>query len=124
MQSDAAKNPGWQKTGMIQLMPYQDNSTLGSVAPEYDMKSPPLLSASSHTIWSQQGETYVQIVDHANIDRSLAFMPPGISENPDSPHYADQMTYWKNGTLRSAPLSRSAVERIKESTTQLQYDGP
>ncbi|MEO1995124.1 MAG: penicillin acylase family protein, partial [Planctomycetaceae bacterium] len=124
IQLDMVKNPEWEPAGIVHRMPYQHNNTLGSLAPEFDLNTPPLLSASSHTIWSQRGETYVQIVDHAAVDRSLAFLPPGISEDPASPHYADQMTYWQEGSLRTAPLSRYAVEAIKESVTRLEYGGP
>ncbi len=120
---DIVDNPGWDPSGIIHSMPYQNNNTLGSLAPEHDLDSPPMLSGSTHTIWSQRGETYVQIVDHSNVDRSLAFLPSGISEDPSSPHYEDQTIYWQEGTLRAAPLSRYAVESLKESVTKLKYPG-
>ena len=127
MHSDKVQNPGWGPSGMILSMPYQHNTHRNnirrSLAPEYDLKSPPLLSASSHTIWSQQGETYGQIVDHSDVDSSLAFLPPGISEDSYSPHYKDQMTNWETGTLRAAPLSRPAVQAIQKYVRRLNYNG-
>jgi len=73
------------------------------------------------TLWSQRGECYVQIVDFSDLDKSIAFMPPGNSEIPGSPHQRDQMIYWAEGTLRAAPISRKAVEAIKMSTMTLEY---
>ena len=68
------------------------------------------------TVWSPPGETYVHIVDFADVDNSLALLPPGNSENPDSPHFNDQIDIWEKGELRPAPISREAVEKIRESS--------
>ena len=103
-------------------MPYQDNlSRLGSVAADYDLVSPPLQCPATQTIWSQAGETYVQIVDLADLDRSLSLLPPGVSEDPDSLHATDQLPAWVEGTLHSAPMTRPAVEANQESVIRLAY---
>ncbi len=116
-------NPPWTAEGIPLEMPYQDNGGWGSLAPEHDMDSPPMRAPSMPTIWSQPGECYVQLVDFSDLDKSMAFLPPGISERPDSPHYTDQVDIWANGQFRAAPISRDAVEAIRESSAALEYEG-
>jgi len=53
------------------------------------------------------------------VDNSRAVLPPGISEDPDSPFHADQVPLWVAGTTRPAPLGRAAVEAIAASRTTL-----
>ena len=108
--------------GVIHKMKYQDNSDgFGSLAPEYDLDSPPLKAKYLNLLCSQGGATYVQIVDLADLDRSLSLMPPGISEDPRNPHFKDQMGYWVDMRLHSAPLSREAIEALKESSKVIEY---
>ena len=93
----------------------------GSFNPDADLLSPPLQCPLAQTIWSQEGNSYCQIVDLADIDRSLALLAPGISENPQSPHHADQVPIWATGGFREAPLGRAAVEAIAESAKFILY---
>ena len=54
-------------------------------------------------------------------------MAPGISEDPESPFYLNQMDLWVNGMTHPAPLSREAVEAVRVSAQTLSvvgYDGP
>ena len=140
------ENTGWMKTeaskngagapaatggrpplGIIRRMAYQDVAEgygaerFGSLAPEYDLDSPPLCCPLTQSIWAQEGGSYSQIVDLGDLDRSLSMLPPGISENPASPHYKDQMELWARGEFHPAPLSRTAVEAIKRSSKRLSY---
>jgi acyl-homoserine lactone acylase PvdQ len=71
------------------------------------------------TIWSQVGEMYVQVVDLADVDRSLSLLPPGISEVPESAHFKDQVGLWVDGGLHPAPLGREAVLKLKKSSKRL-----
>lgn len=108
--------------GHIHTMPYQDSFMgLGSFAPEHDLQSPPLKVAAIQTIWSPVGQNYAQIVDFSDLDRSQSLNPPGISENPSSPHFKDQLGIWSRGELHPAPLSRAEVKKYQESTSRLVY---
>lgn len=108
--------------GHIHTMPYQDSwMGLGSFAPEHDLQSPPLKVAAIQTIWSPVGQNYAQIVDFSDLDRSQSLNPPGISENPSSRHFNDQLGIWSRGELHPAPISRAGVEKYQESTTRLVY---
>ena len=78
----------------------------------YDFTSEPLKDPESSTIWSQKGNSYSQWVDLADVDRSLAVLPVGISENPKSLFYRMEQKLWEEGTLRASPLKREAVEEI------------
>ncbi len=114
-----SSDPPWDAAGMVHEMPYQNNGWFGSLAPELDQASPPLRSPITQTLWSQRGESYDQIVDLSDVDRSLAFTPPGNSERPESAHFLDQAEFWKSGTLHPAPISREGVEKIRESLVVL-----
>lgn len=117
---DADVNNG----GHIHAMPYQNNwLDLGSFAPEHDLDSPPLKVSAIQTIWSPVGQNYAQIVDFSDLDQSRSLNPPGISENPSSPHFKDQMQMWARGELHPAPITRAGVEKYRESTTWLVYAG-
>ncbi len=112
------------KNGHIYPMPYQANWLgIESLAPEHDLDSPPLVAPIVQSIWSQTGQTYSQVVDFSNLDGSLSVIAPGISEDPSSPHFKDQMDLWAKGDYHPAPLSRVAVEAIQESKTRLNYPG-
>ena len=102
--------------GELYRMPYQDSMDgLGSFAPELDQTAS-LRCTVMQTVWSQTGETYNQIMDYGELDKSLALMPPGISEDPASPHFRDQVEIWQAGKMRPAPIGRAAVEAIRESS--------
>jgi penicillin amidase len=123
----AAAPSGDTRLGIVRRLAYQDipegygAERFGSLAPELDLTSPPLRSPLTQTIWAQEGGSYSQIVDLADPDRSLSKLPPGISENPSSPHFKDQMDLWASGEFHAAPLSRKAVEAIQESSRRLEY---
>ncbi len=112
-------------TAHIRRMLYQDvpegygAERYGSLAPEYDMDSPPLCCPLTQSIWAHDGNSYSHIVDLGDLDNSLSMLPPGISEDPNNPHYDDQLIYWQDGTYHAAPLSREGVEKVKESSRVL-----
>jgi penicillin amidase len=106
----------------LHRMPYQANGPLGlpSLDPALDLVSPPLSCGEVGTIWSQTGNSYTQIVDLSDVDNSRTVLPPGISEDPDSPHHTDQMDLWVRGATHPAPLSRGKVEAITVSRVTLE----
>lgn len=109
--------------GRTHRMPYQAAGPLGfpSLDPELDLVSPPLSCTQGGTIWSQIGNSYTQIVDLANPDNSRTVLPPGISEDPSSPHHTGQMEIWAQGATHPAPLSRAKVEEVTVSRTFLRW---
>ncbi|MBK9166848.1 MAG: penicillin acylase family protein [Bryobacterales bacterium] len=98
-------------------MPYQRGGPLAfpPIDPALDRESPPLSCTQGGSIWSQQGNSYSQIVDLADPDRSRSVLPPGVSEDPTSPYFLNQVDLWVDGTTHPAPLSRDAVLAIAES---------
>jgi hypothetical protein len=52
-------------------------------------------------------------------DRSRAISVPGQSENPDSPHFADQIKIWSAGALIPLAFSDAAVQADAEATLTL-----
>jgi penicillin amidase len=102
------------------VMVYQTNlEGLPSIYPDANRIMPDLVTTSGNTIWSQLGNSYTQVVDLSNIDNSRAFLPPGISEDPRSPHFFDQIELWVAGETRPAPLSREEVMKYAESIETL-----
>jgi len=106
----------------VHPMPYQVNGPLRfpSLDARLDLSSPPLSCGQGSTIWSQRGNSFTQIVDLADPDRSRTLLPPGISEDPESPFHADQMDLWVRGETHPAPLSRAKVEEITVSRLRLE----
>jgi penicillin amidase len=113
----------------VHAMPYQAGGPLGfpSLDPKRDLVSPPLTCGLIGTIWSQRGNSYTQIVDLADVDNSRSVLPPGISEDPESPFHANQIPLWVKGMTHPAPLSRPKVEAVAVSRLPLAvvpYQGP
>ena len=108
----------------IHKMPYQQQGPmkLPVLQPEFNLESPPLMCGQSGTIWSQKGNSYTQIVDLADVDDSRAVLPPGISEDPESPFRANQVQIWAAGGTRPAPLSRARVEEMAASSITLEVE--
>ena len=85
------------------------------------MASAPLVDPEGSTIWAQKGNSYSQWIDFSNVDHSLALLPIGISELPNSPYYAAEWENWEQGNMRAAPLSRQAIEAIEGESLFLTY---
>jgi penicillin amidase len=101
-------------------LPYQTNlEGFGSLDPEKDFVSPPLTCVMVDTIWSQRGNSYSHVVDLSDVDNSLSLLPPGVSEDPASPHFKDQANLWAAGEMHPAPLTRERVMAHKESAVVL-----
>jgi len=116
----------WLAGPEIHAMPYQENGPLRFPSSDRT-QSPPLTCGQVSTIWSQQGNSYTQIVDLADIDNSRSLLPPGISERRDSPFHWNQTPLWVEGATHAAPLARAKVEALAASSATLTvqpYQGP
>jgi penicillin amidase len=60
-----------------------------------------------------------QLVDLADIDRSMGTTPVGQSGNPASPHYRDLFGLWSAGEYHPLPFTRRAVEAEMASVLHL-----
>jgi penicillin amidase len=60
-----------------------------------------------------------QILDPSDWDASVGVLPGGQSENPASPHFADQLELWRQGRHHPLPFSRAAVEEAAEARFSL-----
>lgn len=114
----------WHEQGRTKLLetklPYF--STLDgfeSLDEEKDLTLPELTCIEGGTILSQQAQSYTQYVPLKDADESLALLPIGQSEQPDSPYRLSGYDLWSKGQLRPAPLSREKVEKIKKSQERL-----
>jgi len=114
----------WHAKARAQLLetklPYM--STLdgfGSLDEAQDITYPALRCLDGGTILSQRAQSYTQYVTLHAIDKSMALLPVGPSEHPDSPYRLSGYELWEQGKLRPAPLSRPAVEKLTVSTTTL-----
>jgi penicillin amidase len=77
------------------------------------------------TLTSASGSSYPVTVDHAAIDATRAFLPPGASEDPGSAFFADgldEIVRKGTGDLSSlpvAPTDRAAIEAVATSSLHL-----
>ena len=106
----------------ILRMPYQGSGrmNLPSVDPSLDAESPRMEVVQRGSIWSPTENAYSQIVDLSDIDNSRAMIAPGVSEDPESPFYLNQMDLWAKGQLRAAPLSRDRIEDLAAATSVIE----
>lgn len=61
--------------------------------------------------YSMVGPSFRNIVDMADLDRTVSILCGGQSGHPLSQHYMDQVDMWRDGKVRPAPFSRAAIER-------------
>ncbi len=84
-----------------------------------------LEDAFIHTINSAFGSSYPVSVDFSEADASQAFLPPGLSEDPASPHFDDGLAFTTRKAARDtssmphSTLDRSVVMQDVESLTEL-----
>ncbi len=90
-----------------------------SLDQQNDLTLPALSCIEGGTILSQKAQSYTQYVPLNNVDESLALLPIGQSENPESPYRLSGYGLWSQGKLRPAPLSRKKVETIMTSKKRL-----
>ena len=114
----------WHKAGKAKLLemklPYF--STLdgfGSLDQEKDLTFPALSCIEGGTIFSQRAQSYTQYVPLNDADESLALLPVGQTEQPESPYRLSGYDLWSRGKLRPAPLSRAKVEKFVKSRKSL-----
>lgn len=110
----------WHEQGKAKLaetpLPYF--STLdgfGSLDPQQDLTLPALRCVEGGAIFCQQAQSYTQYVPLRDADDSLALLPVGQSEHPNSPYRLSGYDLWSRGKLRPAPLSRQKVEEFVTS---------
>jgi hypothetical protein len=116
-QNPRQKAPVNGKSTEVAVLAYESCGPLRlpSVDASLNKTSLPLSCGQGGTIWSQLGNSYSQIVDLADLDNSRSLLPPGNSEDPDSPFHTDQMTLWAEGGTHPAPLSYRQVQNVMTS---------
>ncbi|HEX8420424.1 MAG TPA: penicillin acylase family protein, partial [Sphingomonas sp.] len=56
------------------------------------------------------GASYLQVIDVGAWDNSLMLNLPGQSNDPRSPHHADQVAPWVAGRMQPMLFGRAAVD--------------
>lgn len=114
----------WHETGRAKLLetklPYF--STLDgfeSLDQNKDLTFPALNCIEGGTIFCQKAQSYTQYVPLDNADESMAILPVGLSEQPDSSYRLSAYDLWSRGKLRPAPLSREKVEQFVKTRKNL-----
>ncbi len=104
-------------------MPYfQSLEGFPSLDPKEDRHLPALFCVDGSTIQSQANQSYSQMVNLAQVDRSLSILPPGQSERP--PSRFSTLKLWQEAKLHPAPLSRTEVAKIQAKKTILEIPSP
>ena len=60
------------------------------------------------------GSSYGQIVDFSDVTRSISCLPFGISEDPNSPHFADQLPLYREAQFKPTWF---LSDELKQNTT-------
>ena len=90
-----------------------------SLDQEKDLTFPALSCIEGGTIFCQRAQSYTQYVPLNDADKSLALLPVGQSEQPNSTYRLSGYDLWSKGKLRPAPLSREKVEKFVKSRKSL-----
>ncbi len=114
----------WNETAQRQvterkLGAYESLDGFPSLDESLDMKYPAIACTDGATVFSQGGQAYVQWVSMDDVDSARSLLPPGPSEDPDSPLRVVNVDGWVRGQLNPAPLSKKAVEEVAQSRTVL-----
>ena len=105
-------------------MPYEQSlEGFPGLDPKEHKTLPALFCVDGSTIQSQASQSYSQMVNLADVDRSLSILPPGQSEKPQSPLRFSTWKLWKEAKLHPAPLSRAEVNKIQAKQTDLVLPG-
>jgi penicillin amidase len=107
------------KLGETPLPYFSTLDGFGSLDPQQDLTLPALRCVEGGAIFCQQAQSYTQYVPLRDTDDSLALLPIGQSEHPNSPYRLSGYDLWTQGKLRPAPLSRRRVEEFVTSREQL-----
>jgi hypothetical protein len=99
--------------GRRKLGAFESLDGFPSLDPALDVAWPAALTVTDGgTIRSQGAQSYTQWVPLHDVDASESILPPGSSERPGEPSRLAAMSFWGEGRLRPAPLSRAAVEAL------------
>ncbi len=93
----------------------------GSLDPTHDQLYSSINSPHGMTLYSDKGQVYSQVVNYEDVDASMALSPFGVSEDPNSGRFDNQVSLWQAGQYHDAPLSETVVELIMVSQTTLNY---
>lgn len=64
--------------------------------------------------------SYRQVIDFADLSRSVAVHPGGQSGQPGSPHYMDLFPLWYRGEFHPMLFTRTAIQQSAEATLRLE----
>lgn len=86
-----------------------------------DMPMPDLYCVDGNTIHSQRAQSYTQWVPLHDVDQAKSICPIGQAERPGQRSRSSTYELWRRGELHPAPLSRSAVAKVRASSTLLRF---
>lgn len=116
-------NEAAREAAQLNQLGYQASlSGYPSLDSRWDVRRPALPVLDGSTILAQPGQSYTQFVDLADPDGALTILPPGPSEDPQSPHRFANLSAWAGGELHPAPLRREAVEALAVERRNLSED--
>jgi penicillin G amidase len=91
----------------------------GSLDTSHDLAQPGITCLDGQTIKSQASQSYTQWVPLDKVDSAMTICPIGHSDRLDSPWRTSTMELWGESKLHPAPLTRSAVEKIRSRSSIL-----
>ncbi|SOB86926.1 penicillin amidase [Sphingomonas guangdongensis] len=93
---------------------------IGPVAVSGSSSTPGVTGYRGSSFAAVHGASVRMVMDVGNWDASRFLNMPGLSGDPDSPHYRDQLPGWLSGQYAPLSFSRAAVNAVAEQVIRLE----
>jgi acyl-homoserine-lactone acylase len=118
-------NPVWGNVHVIQRAPYPAVGGGSGITPALRMAETSNYDVANKRYLANGGSSYQFVVAMTSPPQFWSIRPFGESEDPASPHYADQSALYGNNTFKQMPFTLTNVIASAESTRSFDYDaGP
>jgi len=114
-------NPVWGDVHVIQRAPYPAVGGGSGITPALRMAETSSFDAGNSRYLANGGSSYQFVVAMTSPPQFWSIRPFGESENPASPHYADQSALYGNNTFKLMPFTLADVTASSESTQSFDY---
>ncbi len=117
-------NPVWGDVHVIQRAPYPGVGGGSGMTPALRMAEASSYDSVNHRYVANGGSSYQFVVAMTSPVQFWSIRPFGESEDPASPHYADQSALYGNNTFKQLPFTLIDVIAAAESTQSFDYWAP
>lgn len=117
-------DPVWGDVHVIQRAPYPAVGGGSGITPALRMAEASSFDTVNNRYVANGGSSYQFVVAMTSPPQFWSIRPFGESEDPASPHYADQSALYGNNTFKQMPFTLADVTAAAESTQSFDYWAP